>query len=511
MAAALLGCLYVPTMRVVYSQVYMLFPLPFSSLWTREGKNSIARIKASAISALLQFLERHLGIRAVYDLALVPYHDPALVRLFSLAKKMHGAGIIYNYQKSSLPPDEPPLHEWSALCHSEINASEQLGASGSSPDSDKEALERMLGEAIERYVWATQTDYFASYAGSVRQLQNKSPVIPPERFSGFSLEARKKNKALTLSDTQSFLWAKAYSWVSQSSVWVPAQLVTGSQSIRKTPREPLIQQCTTAGCATYPTQEGALLRGALELIERDAYMIMWLNQLTLPRINTTELVRAKRTLNLLIERCVRYRLKVHVVRLVTDAPVHVTCVVLEDISISPRPQYSFGLSARFSLVEAVEKALVEAMRMRRAARGMYTEDSSLSNPQKTESVGHADRLTYWMHGNCSAELSFIKDGPIENLRPGDLIVEMESETEMFDRIVKWCKSTDYECLSVALTKSTANVTPWHIERVMIPELQPLHLDDAFPHTGGARIRNIPKQFGYHARKEPYTQRPHPFA
>lgn len=468
-------------------------------------------MKANAISALLQFLEKRLGIRAVYDLALVPYHDPALLSLFALAKKLHAAGIVYAYKKTDIPPDEPPLYEWNAQCHSEINASESLGASGSSPNNDKEALERMLGEAIERYLWATKTDYLTTRVSSARQLGRKVSIISPERFAGFSPAARSRNSALNLSGEPDFVWTKAHSWISKSPIWVPAQLVTGSLAIQRTPREPLIQQRTTTGCATYPTRAGALLRGALEVIERDAYMIMWLNQLTLPRINITELAKTKRTLRLLLERCARYRLKVHVVRLVTDAPTHVTCVILEDISTAPTPQYAFGLSAGFSLVDTVEKALVESMRMRRTAREMYTRHISPSDVQKTESVGHIDRLTYWMHGKYSTGLSFMKDGPVENLQPGDLAEETQSEMQMFERIVDWCKDSGYECLSVAFTKSTANITPWHIEKVIIPELQPLHLNDAFPHTGGTRIRDIPKRFGYQARKEPYTERPHPFA
>lgn len=469
------------------------------------------RRESTAVAALLQFLEKKLGIRAIYDLALVPQHDPTLIPLIALAKKMHRAQIIYSFQKTPLSPDEPQLFEWNARCVSEVNASEALTASGSSCESDKQALERMLGEVIERYLWAAKTDYLATRTGSVKSLTRSNSIIAPERFAGFSIEARKKTEKLRIAPDQEFTWAKAYSWVSRSSVWVPAHLVTGSQNVGKTPSEPLVQQRTTTGCAAYPTQPGALLRGALEVIERDAYMIMWLNQLTLPRINIEELTHARRSLGTLVERCVRYRLEVHAIRLVTDAPIQAICVVLEDKSHNPLPRLSFGLSAHFSLIDAVEKALVEALRMRRTAQTMYASSPTPAKHRETRAVGHTDRLVYWMHNKKDRALDFMISGPIESLRTGDLAAETGTDADKFERIVEWCRSVGYECLSVAFTKSKANVTPWHIERVLIPELQPLHLNDAWPHTGGARIQAVPKAFGYAPRKEPYTDTPHPFA
>jgi hypothetical protein len=55
-----------------------------------------------------------------------------------------------------------------------------------------------------------------------------------------------------------------------------------------------------------------------------------------------------------------------------------------------------------------------------------------------------------------------------------------------------------------------NVSPWHIEMVVIPELQPIHYSEDLPHIGGARLSEIPTRFGYTPRT-PFIEEPHPFA
>ena len=50
------------------------------------------------------------------------------------------------------------------------------------------------------------------------------------------------------------------------------------------PEYPRYASANSSGAAAYPTRAGAVWRGVLELIERDAFMIVWLNRLVMPTI-----------------------------------------------------------------------------------------------------------------------------------------------------------------------------------------------------------------------------------
>ena len=89
--------------------------------------------------------------------------------------------------------------------------------------------------------------------------------------------------------------------------------------------------------------------------------------------------------------------------------------------------------------------------------------------------------------------------------------ERGSISEHLERIVAWCRSRGYELASVPFTKSKKNVTPWHIEMVVIPPMQPMYFSETLPHLGGKRLAEIPKLFGYKPYTPPFTEEPHPFA
>ncbi len=89
--------------------------------------------------------------------------------------------------------------------------------------------------------------------------------------------------------------------------------------------------------------------------------------------------------------------------------------------------------------------------------------------------------------------------------------ERDSEKEHLARIIEWCRANDYEFASVDLGASRANVSPWHIRMVVIPELQPIHQNEKLPCLGGERLKSVPAKLGCIPRAVPFTEEPHPFA
>jgi ribosomal protein S12 methylthiotransferase accessory factor len=298
------------------------------------------------------------------------------------------------------------------------------------------------------------------------------------------------------------------SLVTGKAIYLPAQTVSALSTKEFFRGEPLIRHRNTTGLATWPTKTGARLAGALEVIEREAYMIMWLNQLTLPRIPLDKLRAQSARLSEFLDTCERYRFKVHAVKLLTDAPAHAVCVVIEDQS-GNAPRFSFGLRAHRSLPDAIEKAMIEALRARRWHRGQIKTGRTWDVDTPANEVGHLERILYWGVAKNAKKLEFIIQGEESDIDPAPW--ENNTPEEHLERVVNWCRESGYECVSVSLGTSKKNPTPWSIEMVVIPELQATYLDERSPHLGGKRWRTVPEKFDISPRKEPFSSEPHPFA
>lgn len=479
--------------------------IPFDRLWLETHGSSRT---AQTVVSFIRFLERRLGAQFVYDSARIGYASPELTDLFELAEALRKCGVILSYGKKSKLTDEPPIAHWYAICANE----ERNLTAGSSPDNERLAFTSALAEAIERYVWFESTDQFPTLrSATVGTMAKGGETILPERFVGYSSAQRKGNSRLQWGPESQFTWVKGYSWTKEKSIWMPAQIVSGHKTLRafsKLSVEPSIRASITTGLATHPKRTHALLGGALEIIERDAYSIMWLNQLSLPRFDLTALALQRESLARLLARCRRYRLEPHAIRLSTDAPTYAVCAVLEDTT-GTLPRFSVGLKANRDPALAVERAILEALRAHQGTRvRKLSRDTTWDPHKKANAITQYERLQYWAEEGRADRLAFLIQGDVLPLKKEAW--EQDTDEEHLARLIAWCRARGYELASVSFTRAKANIPGWHIEFVVIPELQPLHYFEGLPYVGGTRLEEIPRQFGYMPR-EPYLDDPHPFA
>lgn len=469
----------------------------FERIWLRiRGQNTLS----NAVIAFVQLMEKRFGARFVYDYSQFPF-GPELADLSELAAQLKQHGIIKRVSKVPSLPDEPPLYQWSV----ENNTTIPHTTGGLSFESERSALTAALAESLERYIWFETNDYFEGQRTATVKTIGPGG-IHPSVFAGFSPEQRASDEKLILNDTANFLWTKGVSWTKGRDVWLPAQIVSAFEARRKSNTEPLIRPSITTGLATWTNRAGAVVRGALEVIERDAFMIMWLNQLSLPVLSVDSLRARHPTFNTLLHTCEQYRLRTHFVQLITDAPAYVVCAVVEDES-AEGPPITVGTKAHGSLVEAAESALLEALRARsnvRKRRHIHTHKSSAST-----SFRQNQRPQYWSEEDRHKRLAFLTAGQRIQV-PEAGAWERDTDEEHLHRIVEWCKAKKYDLISVNMGKSKRNPLPWKIEMVVIPQLQPLHQDERYACIYGARLQDIPKQFGFTPRAKPFTAEPHPF-
>ena len=285
-------------------------------------------------------------------------------------------------------------------------------------------------------------------------------------------------------------------------MYIPSQTISATYI----GAEPLIRPLVTTGLATHVTDEEAILGGALEVIERDAYMIMWLNQLTLPRIDVHALAETHPELQALLKQLKQYRLSIDIVRLVTDAPVHAVCAIVTDSEKNDVPLV-IGMSAHRRCDDATAHAIAECLRIRKNIR-QYWLPKLKPQDVVANKITHLERCVYWLTPERVQRLSFLTKGTIET--HVDAPWENDTPQEHLARIVEWCRNAGYEFLSVNMGISKKNPTVLKVHNVVIPELQPMHLSEQYRCIGGSRIAEIPRKFGYTARVQLFIDEPHPF-
>ena len=469
---------------------------------TQTFKNT--HVTERAVASFLKYIEQRLHVSVIRNVRGLPGAQE-LLEPFHLGTLLQSAGIIQAFGRVTDFPDEPQTKSWFAICNDPATNM----AGGTTWDNDADALYATLAEALERYIWFTQRDYFLNPTRATASgIQKRGQSIAPGKIVGFSDEQRADRSHRHLRDDTEYLWIQGTSLIRGDRVYVPAQTVSGIRYLSPDIKEPTIRRPTTNGLATWHTQIGARLAGVLEVLERDAYMISWLNQLTLPRFSLDSLCSRDPGLAQHVAVCERYRLKTHVVQLLTDAPTHVVAVILEDMS-GNAPRFSFGLRAHRSFPFAVQKATTEALRGRRAYRVWSNKGGTWDMSTPTLEIGHRERLYYWGVPEHAKNLEFLIQGPEIEATPA--LWENDSEEEHLRRVLRWCAEKSFECISVSLGAAAKNITPLHIEMVVMPELQPTYLTEFTQTFGGTRLKDVPAAFGYTPLKRPFADAPHPFS
>ena len=477
------------------------FHTPFKQVWSKLKADTISnRFTLDFIS----LLETRLDAKFVFNDDSIPFNKLDLVDLFETASKLRKAGTLNDVYAQHDSPDEPPFFKWLVECNTgEIKEF----AGGMSIDNDRNALTAALPEAVERYLWWSTTDYFEKpLVGTSEYVLKRLPAIAPDEFVSYSESQRQSHPCFGLDKDSSFLWIRGYSHTQAKSIWLPAQVVSAAHTLKPDTKEPHILSSITNGLATGPTKEFALLNGAMELVERDAFLITWLNQLTPEKINLDSLAETDSRVKKLVTLCERYRLTLSVVILPTDAPAHAVCAVVQDSS-NVGVEVTVGLKAHRELSTAVVGATLEALRIRKTVR-FRNKHSPISPDKKASEIERSERSQFWGRAGSSANIAFLVQG--ESVTPEKAVWENDSIEEHWQRFVKWSIENDYEITSVDLSKSKKNVSPWQIHHVVMPQFQQMYLNEKMPYLTGKRLTSVPEKFGFMPRKVPFTDLPHPF-
>lgn len=413
-------------------------------------------------------------------------------------------GIVRALIEQARRNDERKLFSYATwMCNtslfSDVNVQRFCG--GVSLNRDM-AMVEALGEAIERYclsVYRRKDLPVFSY----NELGDQA--LDPRKVVSFSKKQLTNDsfKRFKFNEKTKFRWVKGYSLIQHKPIFIPAQLIY----FYDVAEEPIIRFPDSNGGAPWHSLAGAIRHGICEVVERDADMINYLNKLPRDRVeienNQNEYIVKLRKIH------EKYGFELYVYDITTDIPIPTMLSIVIDRS-GVGPAVVVGTSSNLDPEAAIISSIVGAK------VGQELRDAVLRNPNldirriRNPNLAHG---LFWWGRDKIVHLDFLlKNGKrkkIEDLKErssNDAVKDLKFILRIFEE-------RHIEVAFVDVTTPDINELGFKVVKVIIPELQPIHLLERFKYFGGKRLYQVPVILGYknkEPREDELNQVPHPF-
>jgi ribosomal protein S12 methylthiotransferase accessory factor len=382
----------------------------------------------------------------------------------------------------------------------------ETGGSGAAPAG---AWTSGLFETLERYAAAFVDRRRLVHArptpGGPFLYGDRFPLYADFQYASGGLPFR------PLTDRSEIWWAEGRSLVTGATCFVPAAFVF--VPYHGTSEDEWLGPGTSTGMAAGATWAAACASGLLEVCERDAFMITWLNRLSRPRLRVPPgSPLGRRVASVLARR----RGRVVFVDLATDLRVPTVLAALET-RLFGRPVRTFGAASRPTYAAAAEKALLEAcsdlMRLQIVLDGpdrgwRPAPDFSNVNDFGAHSQAYLDP-------RLQPVLDFLTAGPEErDLGGPDELAEAGADATLL-ALVKRFAAAGLDPVAVTLTTRDLAELGVEVVKTIAPGAVPLPPDHRWQWLGHRRVYEVPRRIGARDRdatpEDLLLDHPHPFA
>jgi ribosomal protein S12 methylthiotransferase accessory factor len=367
-----------------------------------------------------------------------------------------------------------------------------------------------LGEAVERYSGAIHS------AHEVRYLTRASvdgEVIDPRALVLYEPSQYPELPYAPYHDESRIGWVASRSLVSGAVVQVPALAVFMDYHVREDGE--FLFPITSNGLAAGRTLLDAVWSATAEVIERDAFMIAWLNRLPVRRYSAR--AHPHEEIASVAESYARRGVEIRLLKLLTDHDVSVFVgIALEGRDLGG-PAAVIGLGADPDPVLAARRAVLEVSQVRPSLRRRMRRPDAhvrlrelLEDPRRVATIDDHD-LLYASHESLD-RLAFWLDAPEE---PFEWELTAPSPPAVhLTQLVDWLRGRGSDLLYVNLTSPDMADIGIYTARAILPGFQPIDFGWKERRLGGHRLYSVPVTLGMRARagtSQDLNADPHPLA
>lgn len=391
-------------------------------------------------------------------------------------------GVLKRAQLLPLTGGQVPYSHFAAAParYSVLPTGGDIANPGASAWDLRRSLAQVVFEAIERYC-AAFVDY-SLLVLSTGHGPGYAAGLAVQRFADFQY-GRAGFPYVPLRDESVIHWVLGRSLLTGSRAYVPASLTF----LPYTPASAaeVIGPSMSTGMSAAWRHDDACLNGLLELVERDAFTITWMNRLQCPRlVPAAGSVLAERVAAVQADGATT----VTFVDISTDIGIPVVCCLLRRAAYGT-PLVTVGLSCKLDHATACDKALGEALSDHERLRVV------LADPDERHwapDLDFANVTDFEWHGRVytdpryQPQLDFLErsdevlevDGDFRTPEPGDLVDALERVEEAVSDVVM-----------VDLTTREMAGLGVSVVKVFAPELVPLNADHRYPYLGHERLHH----------------------
>lgn len=385
------------------------------------------------------------------------------LKKFEKLEKENKIGIL---RRSFNFTDEPKYYQYS--CISPNGKYE----SASIDENRNIAKIKALGEYLERYCLDNPERRLESF--SYNQIQ--SIALDPALFINFrdSDMNFKREEYIEKIRNCPLRWIQGKNERNDTEVLIPAQAVYVDFPFED---EPILRPRISTGAATHESREEALYNGILENIERDSYMISYLSNRDLAKVDLTK------NFSKIYEYFKRYLLDLYVFDTTTDLGIpSFMCLNIDKTGIGPA--VSVGLKSSLNAKKAIEGCIKESQQVRQWIRHLWRENNfpEINSPEEIKSI--EDRGFYWYPKNRIGQLeNLINSSNIQEL------TELKSPIRSNQELVRHLHSKGIETYSVDIAHPFITEAGFFVIKTIQPQLHPLFLDESLPCYYSERLKN----------------------
>jgi len=498
-----------------------------------ENYTLFAKLKDQRYAKFVNFILKKFAVFLGYPLGIVVPFDVAQyegdkesLRALRLLNKFREEGFISSfYSQKHYYGDEPH----GQVTMASLKEIKRFGFSGKGADmfDRKATLWPAVGEAVERYAMQFYQPKDGEFIDASWKTLSE-PKVDIFDVAGFDNNLRKqKHRAFKLDfdETTNFRWVKATDLLNKKSIWAPLQWFSFSHVQKHTlgenskitdpdfVQETLLSVPITTGVAAGQNTTDAILRGLLEVIERDAFIIYWLNQIPAKKIDILSFHEERfQKLNNIAN---RYQLEMYALYFQTDVPAHTVCSIVIDRS-GIGPALIVGAKTGLSLSDTAYGALSDTLAQRGLYRNMMDgEEYKKQNFDNIFKIGHKERMYYWFDIERLKYIETFISGKTVTSNQLPTYPQHHDKSKDLKELLKFFKEKNYsvyykEILSDRLRNLTEGLS---VTVVKIPQMQPLYLEESLRSIAGKRLYEIPDFLGYDKKSEKideFYKIPHPF-
>jgi len=409
--------------------------------------------------------------------------------------------IVKEIYKEISYNDEPKLYSYGIYFKDKYdNGDNEDAVAAGVSFNKKRALLKVLGETIERYSLGGNNDKKFIYKSFSELITLGKSALGLENLILFS------NKIFYIHglDKKKFHWVEGKSLISNKKILVPAQLIYVPYLHQNS--EPLLRFPISTGASAGTSLDDALYRGICEVVERDAFMIAYLNKIPSPQIDLFSM--KDKEINSIINIFKRYKLEPIILDLTTDLKIPAFAAITLDRT-GLGPAVSVGLKAGFDVKETIIGAIEESLMVRSWTRDKFIYlEPNYKNVKEIISI--EDRAHFWLSVSTIKHLDFWLKS--KNLKKINMKNPKYSNNNL-EKTIKLLKEKNMDVIYVDISDKNVKKYEFVVVKAIIPKLHPLYLDERYPYLGGERLYNAPvsMEILQIPKKESQLNKvPHPF-